>query len=89
VDILPLGSLVKGQVREMAGFLGIPREIINKPPSAGLWPGQTDEAELGLSYDELDRYLLTGTASAEARGKIESMIAVGEHKRRPPSVASF
>jgi NAD+ synthetase len=50
VDILPLGNLVKSQVKELARFLGIPQEIIDKPPSAGLWPGQTDEGELGLSY---------------------------------------
>jgi len=89
VDILPLGNQVKGQVRELASFLGIPQEIIDKPPSAGLWEGQTDEGELGLSYDELDRYLLTGEASDELRVKIESMIAASEHKRLPPPVASF
>ncbi len=89
VDILPLGSLVKGQVKELGSFLGIPQEIIDKPPSAGLWQGQTDEGELGLSYDELDRYLITGKASTELRGKIESMIAASDHKRLPPPVASF
>ncbi len=88
-DILPLGNLVKGQVRELASFLGIPPEIINKPPSAGLWPGQTDEGELGLSYEELDRYLITGEASTELKDKIESMIAASKHKRLPPAVASF
>ncbi len=89
VDILPLGSLVKGQVRELAIFLGIPQEIIDKPPSAGLWQGQTDEGELGLSYEELDRYLVSGEASSEVKGKIESMIAASDHKRLPPPVASF
>jgi len=89
VDILPLGSLVKGQVKELGSFLGIPQEIIDKPPSAGLWQGQTDEGELGLSYDELDRYLITGEASNELRERIESMIATNSHKRLPPPVASF
>lgn len=89
VDILPLGNLVKGQVRELASFLGIPQQIIDKPPSAGLWPGQTDEGELGLSYEELDRYLITGQASTELREKIESMIASSVHKRLPPPVASL
>ena len=88
-DILPLGNLVKGQVKELAGFLGIPRQIIDKPPSAGLWPGQTDEDELGLSYEELDRYLVTGKASDEFREKIESMIATSSHKRLPPPIANF
>jgi len=89
VDILPLGNLVKGQVRELASFLGIPQQIINKPPSAGLWQGQTDEDELGLSYEELDRYLVTGKTSPELKEKIESMIAASNHKRLPPSVANF
>ncbi len=89
VDILPLGNLVKGQVRELASFLGIPQEIINKPPSAGLWPGQTDEGDLGFSYDELDRYLVSGEASDEVRGRIESMMAAGSHKRLPPTVPTF
>ena len=89
VDIIPLGNLVKEQVRELARFLGIPQEIIDRPPSAGLWPGQTDEGELGFSYEELDRYLATGEASSELRQRIESMIAGTEHKRLPPSVAGF
>ncbi|UCC90526.1 MAG: NAD(+) synthase [Dehalococcoidia bacterium] len=89
VDILPLGNLVKGQVRELANFLGIPRSIIDKPPSAGLWQGQTDEGELGLSYDELDRYLVTGETSIGLRQKIESMITASAHKRLPPPVASL
>jgi len=69
VDILPLGSLVKRQVRELADFLGIPQPIIDKLPSAGLWSGQTDEDELGFSYEELDRYLITGQASVEVKQK--------------------
>ncbi len=89
VDILPLGNLVKGQIRELANFLGFPQEIINKPPSAGLWPGQTDEGDLGFSYDELDRYLVTGEASDEVREKIESMMAAGDHKRLPPPLPTF
>lgn len=89
VDILPLGSLVKGQVKELGSFLSIPQEIIDKPPSAGLWQGQTDEGELGLSYDELDRYLIAGEANNELRGRIESLIAASDHKRLPPPVASF
>jgi len=89
VDIIPLGNLVKGQVRELASFLGIPQEIINKPPSAGLWPGQTDEDDLGISYDELDRYLIAGEASDEVRKRIESMIAGADHKRLSPPMPPF
>jgi NAD+ synthase len=89
VDIVPLGNMVKAQVRDMARFLSIPREIIEKPPSAGLWPGQTDEAELGLSYDDIDRYLLTGEANDEVRNKIEARMAAYGHKRQPPPLPDF
>ena len=89
VDILPIGNLVKKQVRELAAFLGIPREIIDKPPSAGLWPGQTDEDDLGFSYDELDRYVLTGEAPDRIREKIRAMVATAGHKRAPPPSPDF
>lgn len=89
VDIMPLGNLVKAQVRELARFLGIPQPIIDKPPSAGLWEGQTDEGEMGFSYNDLDRYLLTGEASGEIRGKIESMVAKSAHKRSLPPIPSL
>ncbi len=89
VDILPLGELVKGEVRELAGFLGVPQPIIDKPPSAGLWWGQTDEGEMGLSYEELYQYLVSGEASTGVRQKIESMIAASAHKRMPPPLASL
>ncbi|MBA7638244.1 NH(3)-dependent NAD(+) synthetase [subsurface metagenome] len=89
VDIMPLGNLVKTQVRELARFLDIPQPIIDKPPSAGLWQGQTDEGELGFSYDELDGYLLTGEVSGKVREKIESMIAASAHKRLLPPIPSF
>ena len=87
VDILPLGNLVKEQVRELARFLDIPQPIIDKPPSAGLWPGQTDEDEMGISYEALDRYLLTGEAPDGLREKIEARMAANAHKRLPPPVA--
>ena len=89
VDIQPLGSLLKSQVKELAQFLGIPRPIIDKPPSAGLWEGQTDEGELGLSYDELDRYLASGEASEDVKKRLRALIAAAEHKRQPPPVADL
>jgi NAD+ synthase len=88
-DILPLGKLLKGEVRELARSLGIPQPIIDKPPSADLWEGQTDEGELGLSYDELDRYLDTGEAPAEIKKKIDAMTRASEHKRQPPPIANL
>jgi NAD+ synthase len=53
----PLGDLYKTQVRQLARDIGIPEEIIRKPPSADLWEGQTDEDELGFTYDEVDKLL--------------------------------
>src|SRR5687768_5911500 len=53
----PIGDLYKTQVRQLSGALGIPSAIINKAPSADLWVGQTDEGELGFTYEEVDRLL--------------------------------
>ncbi|MEN6330069.1 MAG: NAD+ synthase [Methanobacteriaceae archaeon] len=57
VDILPLGGLYKTDVRQLAHHLEIPAEILDKKPTAGLWPGQTDEEDLGISYELLDKIL--------------------------------
>ena len=83
VDVLPLGSLLKSEVRLLAVELGVPRAILDKPPSAGLWAGQTDEAEMGFSYNDLERYLIRGpegVAPALAL-RLERMIRASEHKR--------
>lgn len=66
-DLLPIGDVYKSQVWPLARRLGIPRSIIEKPPSAGLWPGQTDEGELGITYGELDAilYYMDLNATAE------------------------
>ena len=58
VALHPIADLYKCQVRQLARFLGVPRSIIEKPPSADLWVGQTDEAELGFTYDEADQVLM-------------------------------
>src|SRR5262245_22568275 len=55
-DLLPIGHLVKSDVRTMARELNVPQRIIDKTPSAGLWLGQSDEEEMGFSYAELERY---------------------------------
>jgi NAD+ synthase len=86
VDVLPLGGLVKSQVKELALHLGVPEAVVERTPTAGLWPGQTDEGEMGLTYAALDAYLLTGEAPAETRARIERMHAASEHKRRFPPV---
>lgn len=56
-DFLPLGNLYKKDVKKLAEELGLPRKIIEKTPTAGLWQGQTDEGELGITYEELDKIL--------------------------------
>ncbi len=88
-DILPLGDLLKTEVRELARELGIPREIITKPPSAGLWEGQTDEGEMGISYEELDEILVAiesgdvAGCDQEALARVRAMMAASQHKRDP------
>ncbi|MDH7500047.1 MAG: NAD+ synthase [candidate division NC10 bacterium] len=56
--INPLGDLFKTQVRQLAAYMGVPEEIVKKEPSADLWVGQTDEGELGFTYEEVDQVLL-------------------------------
>ena len=90
VDILPLGNLLKNQVKELAEYLGIPKKIINKPPSAGLWEGQTDEEEIGISYDQLDKYLKTGKIDNKIiEKKIQDKITQSAHKRTIPAKPPF
>ncbi|MEX0630511.1 MAG: NAD+ synthase [Chloroflexota bacterium] len=96
----PIGDLYKSQLRAVATELGVPPEIVAKPPSADLWPGQTDEGELGASYDDLDRILY---ALVDRRWTVErcagagldaalvrwtaARVARNEFKRQTPPVA--
>ncbi len=89
VDILPLGNLVKKDVRELAKFLEIPQEIIDKAPSAGLWAGQTDEGEMGFTYEALDNYILTGKAPEDVKKRIEQMHSASTHKCATPPIPNF
>ena len=70
----PIGDLYKTQLRGVARHLGVPEEILAKPPSADLWPGQTDEGELGRSYDLLDRALF---ALVDRRWTVDRCVAAG------------
>ena len=67
----------------MARELGVPAEIVDKAPSAGLWQGQTDEAEMGFSYADLERYLSDGpdTVAPALAMRIERLVRSSEHKR--------
>lgn len=87
VDVLPISSLTKTEVRAWARALGLPEKIAGRVPTAGLWPGQTDEAEMGLTYDLIDRYLLGEKVPAEVEERIETLHRQSEHKRHlPPSL---
>jgi NAD+ synthase len=99
VDILPFADLYKCQVRQLAKHLGLPQNIIDKAPSAGLWLGQTDEGEIGASYDTLD-LVLHGDECGHSDREIAEQLGVelelvrrildrvesNEHKRRPPLI---
>ena len=74
VDVLPLGALLKTEVRDLAKDLGIPDEIISRAPSAGLWDNQTDEGEMGITYEEIDR-VIVALEKGEVKGINESSLA--------------
>ncbi len=86
VDLLPIGNLVKKQVIEMAKYLEIPSVIINKPPSAGLWEGQTDEKEMGITYEVLDKYILTGQADDRVKKIVDDLAMKSMHKKQLPAM---
>ena len=83
-DFMPLADLTKGEVRAMARLLNIPSVVIDKPPSAGLWEGQTDEQEMGLTYAVLDAYVSGEPVNDRDRAEIERRIRISEHKRMMP-----
>jgi NAD+ synthase len=99
---LPIGDLYKTQVRQLAQHLEIPREIIDKSPSADLWQQQTDEGEIGITYKELDEilYQLVDLRKRESElaalrystmniEKIKRMIVRSQYKRTVPPVAKL
>ena len=98
----PIGDLYKSQVRQLSVAIGVPEAIIRKAPSADLWPGQTDEAEAGFSYPELDRLLFwridkrRSIEEVVALGferalveRVDRMIAGAEFKRQVPPIAKL
>jgi NAD+ synthase len=98
VDCNPIGNLYKCQVRQLASHLGVPDEFVEKPPSAEMWEGQTDEEEMGLGYDTLDAILalhVDGPFSKSATmrtldvpesaiDRVTDLVAGSEHKRHMP-----
>jgi NAD+ synthase len=99
--INPLGDLYKTEVWELARFLGVPDRIINKKPSADLWPGQTDEDELGLSYKEADEILkeiienfrkpeeIYGIFGREKVDRVFELLRRNQFKRKMPIIAKL
>jgi len=86
-DILPLGDLHKSEVRELARALDIPQGIIEKVPTAGLWPGQTDEGEIGFTYEEMDQALKDieqgDITSKTCRALLEKIQSTAHKKEKP------
>ena len=83
-DLMPLASFLKRDIRAMAKILGVPERIITKAPSAGLVDGQTDEGDMGFTYDVLDEYLASGKIDdPSAKERIDVMRRRSEHKRKP------
>lgn len=87
VDVLPIGGLLKSEVRALAREIGVPEPVITKPPTAGLWPGQTDEAEMGFTYETLEDYLNGKDVPAAVAKRIEQLKKVSDHKRALPPIA--
>lgn len=83
VDITPLASLNKRQVRQLASHLNVPQSVLDKAPSAGLWDGQTDEDELGITYGDNSDYLEGKEIAPDVREKLEKQYLKTEHKRSP------
>lgn len=81
-DFNPISDLCAGEVLEFLEYLGAPRCIIEKAPSAGLYDGQTDEQDMGVSYAAIDRYILTGQAEERDRQIIERYHRNSAHKRK-------
>jgi NAD+ synthase len=92
VDLLPLGAMLKREVRQLAYELGVPQRIITKPPTAGLWAGQTDEGEMGIAYDELDDILARlkdhrrQIAAAQKVRAVKKANQASSHKRALPEI---
>jgi len=85
-DFNPIGDLTCTEVFEFLKYLDAPACIIDKPPSAGLFEGQTDEADMGISYESIDKFLLTGEASDADRATIDRAHKPTAHKRRLPQI---
>jgi NAD+ synthase len=82
-DVLPIVYLTKKEVRDAAELYGLSSFLSNRIPSAGLFEGQTDETEMGIKYEDLDRFLLGGKVEKSVEQRIEHLHKISEHKRAP------
>ena len=82
-DILPIAHLVKAEVVEASKILGIRPSLAERVPTAGLYEGQTDEKEMGVSYKDLDAYVLGKEVNETAKKRIQYLERISEHKRKP------
>ena len=82
-DFNPIGDLTVTEIFAFLTYLGAPQQIIDKAPSAGLFDGQTDEAEMGISYRVIDQYLLNGQADKSELATMRRFHERSEHKRQP------
>jgi NAD+ synthase len=100
--LMPIGDLYKSQVRQLSQEMGVPAPILRKPPTADLWPNQTDEGELGIVYSDLDRLLywmvdrrrtreqlVAMGFSGKVITRVEQLVAGSEYKRQVPPVAKL
>ena len=83
-DINPISDLTVREVYEFLRYLDAPKSIIEKAPSAGLYEGQTDEKEMGFTYDEIDDFILYGKGEDETKQKLENIFKKTAHKRTVP-----
>ena len=81
VDVLPIVHLLKREVIEGCKIYGVSKNLAERTPSAGLFEGQTDETEMGVSYEDLDNYLLGKEIDEKAKERIEYLHRISEHKR--------
>jgi len=85
-DFNPISDLTVGEVYEFLRFLEAPESVLRKAPSAGLYEGQTDEKDMGVTYAEIDEYILNGTGKSESIEIIKRYHSRSEHKRRPTNM---
>ncbi|UOR13385.1 NAD(+) synthase [Halobacillus amylolyticus] len=85
VDLVPLIHMRKEEVREMAAYLHVPDSVIKKKPSAELWEGQSDEEEMGISYEAIDTYLRGETIAPDDEQRLKDIHKRTEHKRQVPA----